>query len=204
MKLKKILPELVSAIVDEGFDLEPREVQTLSMPKIKSGGDTFIIAPKGSGKTTALVFGVIQQLKKAEGDAPRAIIMLRSKEKVEEMQVILETFDKNTDLRFFPVFDQGRILYQKDMIFGGIDILLGTPKRLNELMNTAGFPINQLKIFIVDDCEEIYSLRQNHVISRIGDAIPKAQLIVSANKWIDKFDILKTEIMKNPSLVEIK
>ncbi|MDA3928785.1 MAG: DEAD/DEAH box helicase [Prolixibacteraceae bacterium] len=202
MKLKKLTPELVSAIVEAGFDKEPKPIQTLSMPKIKSGADAYIIAPEGSGKTTALVFGVIQQLKKAEGDAPRAIIMVNSKEKVEEMQRMFETFDKHTDLRFFPVFDQGRILYQKDMIFGGIDILFGTPKRLNELMNTAGFPITQLKMFVVDDCETIYSVQQNHVIHRIGSAIPKAQFLIFANKWIDKFNMLDEQIMKNPSLVE--
>lgn len=204
MKLKKIIPELVSAIIDEGYNIEPREVQSLSMPKIKSGSDAFIVAPEGSGKTTALVFGVIQQLKKADGDAPRAIIMLSSKEKVEEMQSIFETFDKNTDLRFFPVFDQGRILYQKDMIFSGIDILFGTPKRLNELMNSAGFPINQVKMFVVDDCEIIFEQRLNHIINRFGDALPKAQIVMSACQWIEKFDVLTDKIMKNYTVIKLK
>lgn len=203
MNLKKLIPELVSAIIDQGYNVEPRAIQTLSMPKIKSGGDAYIIAPEGSGKTTALVFGIIQQLKKAEGNAPRAIIMLSSKEKVEEMQTVLEMFDKNTNLRFFPVFDQGRILYQKDMIYSGVDILFGTPKRLSELMNSAGFPVNQLKIFVVDDCEIIYAQRLNHIINRISDALPKAQIIISANEWSDKFDALSENVLKNPSIIEL-
>ena len=203
MKLKKLIPELVSAIIEEGYDSEPRVVQTLSMPKIKSGADAYVIAPEESGKTTAIVFGVIQRLKKAEGDAPRAIIMVNSKEKVEEMQAMFETFDKNTDLRFFPVFDQGRILYQKDMIYDGIDILIGTPIRLNELMNTAGFPLSKLQILAVDDAEQIFSARQQHVIYRIGDACEKSQFLIFANKWIDKFDLLTDRIMKNPQYLKV-
>lgn len=203
MKLKKILPELVDAIVDEGYDKEFKEVQTLSMPKIKSGGDLFVVAPKGYGKTTAIVFGIIQQLKKAEGDAPRAIIMVESKEKVDEMHRLFEMFDKNTDLRFFPVFDQGRLEYQKDMIFEGIDILFGTPKRLNELLNTAGFPLNQLKICVVDDCEHLYTNQQNHIIHRISDSAPKAQMLIFANKWMDKFEVLEEDVLKNPVILKM-
>lgn len=202
MKLKKILPELVSVIVEEGFDKEFKSVQTVSMPKIKSGTDVMLISPEKSGKTIAIVWAVIQQLKKAEGDAPRAIIMVESKEKVDEMHQLFETFDRNTNLRFFPVFDQGKIEYQRDMIFEGIDILFGTPKRLNELMNTAGFPINQLKLFVVDDCEKLYSTYQNHVIHRIADSVPKAQVVIFASKWIERFEVLEEEVLKNPQVIE--
>ena len=37
MKLKKLYPELVSGIIDQGFDKEPKEIQTNCIPKIKSG-----------------------------------------------------------------------------------------------------------------------------------------------------------------------
>ena len=86
MKLKKLTPELVSGLIDAGFDTEPREIQSTSIPKIKSGADLFIIAPESSGKSTAIVIGVIQQLKKAFEEAPRAIIMTATKEKAFEME----------------------------------------------------------------------------------------------------------------------
>ena len=70
MKLKKLIPQLASNIIDLSFDTEPREVQNQSIPKIKSGADIFAIAPEKAGKSTALLIGIIQQLKEPFEEAP--------------------------------------------------------------------------------------------------------------------------------------
>ena len=107
MNLKKLIPELVSGLIDEGFDKNPKKIQTKSIPQIKSGADLFIVAPVGSGKSTAIVIGVIQQLKKAYEEAPRAIIMAATKEKAFEFEAQFEMLGKHTNLRTFTAFDQG-------------------------------------------------------------------------------------------------
>ena len=48
------------------------------------------------------------------------------------MELISKQFEilaRRTDLRVFTVFDQGLIQYQKNMIYEGLDVLIGTPKR---------------------------------------------------------------------------
>ena len=111
MKLKKLLPELVSGIIDAGFDKAPKPIQTLSMPKIKSGADIYCIAPKDSGKTTAIVMGVIQQLKEEFEEAPRAIIITSTKEEAFAIEEQFEILGKRTNLRTFVAFDQGILQY---------------------------------------------------------------------------------------------
>ena len=64
MKLNKLIPSLAAAIEKAGFDKEFTEIENAAIPKIKSGADLYIIAPEGSGKTTAMVIGIIQQLKR--------------------------------------------------------------------------------------------------------------------------------------------
>ena len=93
---------------------------TTDVSKIKDA-DLYIIAPKASGKSTAIVMGVIQQLKAPFEEAPRAIIMVATKEKAFELEEQFEILGKHTELRTFTVFDQGVIQYQKDMIFEGLD-----------------------------------------------------------------------------------
>ena len=124
MKLKKLIPELVSGIIDAGFDTNPKEIESDCIPKIKSGADLFVISPDGSGKSSTIVISIIQQLKKAVDEVPRAIIITSSKEKAFEMEEQFSLLGKNTNLRTFVVFDNGILQYQKDMIYEGLDILI--------------------------------------------------------------------------------
>jgi superfamily II DNA/RNA helicase len=201
MNLKKLIPELVSGLNDAGFDNNPKKIQSTSIPQIKSGADLFIVSPKGSGKSTAIVIGVIQQLKELFEEAPRAIIMAATKEKAFELEAQFKVLGKHTNLRTFTVFDQGIIQYQKDMIFEGLDVLIGTPKRLNELAKISGICLTQMKMFVVDDAES-FTLDKYAMIYQIADSIDKSQFIMVANSWNKNFARLSERIMKNPKIIK--
>lgn len=201
MKLKKLIPELVTNIIDAGYDKEPTKIETLVIPKIKSRSDFYVVAPAGTGKSTAIAIGVIQQLKKAEEEVPRAIIMTATKEKAFEMEKLVKLLSRKTTLRSFVVFDEGIIQYQKDTIYEGLDILIGTPRRINELMSTTGIPMTRMQLLCVDDTEKIFSLGRQHIIYRVAGAIEKAQFVISANKWHDQFDKLTDTIMKSNIII---
>jgi superfamily II DNA/RNA helicase len=202
MKLKKLLPELVAGIVDAGYDKNPKVVQSESIPVIKSGADLFVIAPEESGKSTAIVIGIIQQLKKAFEEAPRAIVITATKEKAFELEEQFKQLGSHTNLRVFTVFDKGNIQYQKNMIYEGLDVLIGTPIRINELLNITGIPTTLLKVLAVDDAETLFPNNNHPVVYRFDDRTKKLQYLIFANKWHDKFEDLYERILKNP--VEIR
>lgn len=203
MRLKKMLPQLVDNIVNMGYDLEPREIQTKSIPKIKSSGDMYIIAPEGSGKSTAAAIGFIQQLKGEFEEAPRAIILVETREKAYLMEDLIKKLSKGTGLRTFVVFDAGKIIYQKDMIYEGLDILIGTPKRINELMSITGIPLTKMKMVVFDDAETIYRDRNQNFVYRFGDAVSRSQFIVVSSRYVDKFEFMNERMMKSPITVTI-
>ncbi|WP_068473555.1 DEAD/DEAH box helicase [Saccharicrinis aurantiacus] len=202
MKLKKLIPELASELINHEYDKEPREVQTVCIPKIKSGADMFVIAPEGSGKTTAIIISIIQQLKKPFEEAPRAIIMVESKAKAFAVEEQFDLLSKQTKLRSFIVFDEGIMQYQKDMIYEGVDVVIGTPKRIGELLSVQGIPMTKVKIFAVDDAEMLSPHLHHPVIYRIADGIEKSQFLFFANKWTDKFEKVEERMMKNPLIME--
>lgn len=202
MKLKKLLPALASAIINAGYDKEPREIQGLCIPKIKSGADLFIIAPKGAGKTTALVIGIIQQLKAAFEDVPRAIIMTSTKESAFEIEAMFDKLGQETDLRTFTVFDEGILQYQKDMVYAGTDVLIGTPKRLGELMNAMGINTQGIKIFAVDDTHSMSLNSYGQYIYRFADSLENAQFLIVADRWGENFERISQRIMKGALVVE--
>ncbi len=201
MNLKKLTPELVTALKEANFADEPKPIQSKSVPQIKSGADLFIVSPEGSGKTTAIVIGVIQRLKAQFEVAPRAIIMVATKEKVFEFEKQFDLLSKHTDLITFGVFDQGDMQYHKDMLFEGLDVLIGTPKRLNELAKVNAIRLTQCKMFVVDDVD---SFRQDKYdqIYMMAERFSKSQLIMVANSWNKNFPKLSERILKSPRIIK--
>lgn len=204
MKLKKLIPPLASTLINLGFDQNPKTIQSQGVPKIKSGADLFLIAPDKQGKSTALLIGLIQQLKEPFEEAPRAIVITASKEKAFKMEEQFQTLAKNTKLRSFVAFDQGIIQYQKDEIYDGLDVLFCTPKRLTELININGVPMTKIKILMVDDAIDFLRNSNHSIIYRIADGLKNPQIIVAANSWIDKFKAIEERIMKNPLQITVE
>jgi ATP-dependent RNA helicase RhlE len=202
MKLKKINEGLKESLIENGL-IEPNGMQVDTFSTLKSGGDCIIIAPPGSGKTTTIVINVIQQLVKEGEQSPRALIIVENKEKVLAMLALFEKFGKHTDLTVYGVHEKGDMEYDKNYISGGIDVLVGTPAKLNDMFSTAGFNVNRLKMFIIDDADAVLKLRHETKIMRISNSIARTQRVIFSETLSDRIDSLAEKMMEEPFLFEI-
>jgi len=203
MKLKKINEKLQKALVENGLT-EANVLQRETFSTLKSGADCIIIAPKGSGKSTTIVINVIQQLVAEGEESPRALIIVEDKIKVLEMETLFENLGSETNLRVYGVHDKGDLEYDKNYISTGIDVLIGTPNRLNEMFTTAGYNVNRLKMFIIDDADTILKLRHDTKIIRISNSIAKTQRIIFSEQLTERIEVLADKIMVEPFLFEIE
>lgn len=202
MKLKKINEKLQEGLIENGLT-EANALQQETFSTIKSGADCLIIAEDGSGKTTTIVLNVIQQLAKETEESPRALIIVEDKAKVLEMEALFEKYGKYTDLQVFGVHDKGDMEYDKNYISTGVDVLIGTATKLNDMFTTAGFNVNRLKMFILDDADPILRLRNETKIMRISNSISKTQRIVFADRMTDRIEILVDKMLIEPFVFEM-
>lgn len=197
MKLKKINEALQNALIEKGFT-EANELQQETFSTIKSGADCLIVAPKGSGKTTTIVLNVIQQLAGKQEESPRALIIVEDKAKVLEMEALFEEYGKYDPLEVYGVHDKGDTDYDKNYISTGIDVLIGTPNKLNDMFSTAGYNVNRLKMFILDDADPILKLRHETKIMRISNSIAKTQRIIFTEQYTERVAILADKMLLEP------
>jgi len=197
MKLKKIYDKLQEALIEDGLT-EANEMQQETFSTLKSGADCIVIAPKGSGKSTTIVLNVIQQLKQEGEESPRALIIVEDKTKVIEMEALFEKYGKYTDLRVYGVHDKGDMEYDKNYISTGIDVLIGTPNKLGEMFTTAGYNVNRLRMFILDDADPILKLRHETKIMRISNSITKTQRIIFSEVFSERIGILADKMLLEP------
>jgi superfamily II DNA/RNA helicase len=197
MKLKKINEALQNALIEKGLT-EANELQQETFSTIKSGADCLIIAPKGSGKSTTIVLNVIQQLAGKQEESPRALIIVEDKAKVLEMEALFEEYGKYDPLEVYGVHDKGDTDYDKNYISTGIDVLIGTPNKLNDMFSTAGYNVNRLKMFILDDADPILKLRHETKIMRISNSIAKTQRIIFTEQYTERVAILADKMLLEP------
>jgi superfamily II DNA/RNA helicase len=197
MKLKKINEALQNALIESGLT-EANGLQQETFSTIKSGADCLIVAPKGSGKTTTIVLNVIQQLAGKQEESPRALIIVEDKAKVLEMEALFEEYGKYEPLEVYGVHDKGDTDYDKNYISTGIDVLIGTPNKLNDMFSTAGYNVNRLKLFILDDADPILKLRHETKIMRISNSIAKTQRIIFTEQYTERVAILADKMLLEP------
>jgi len=202
MKLKKINEKLQDGLIENGLT-EANALQLETFSTIKSGADCIIISPEGSGKTTTIVINVIQQLAGKTEESPRALIIVEDKAKVLEMVELFNKYGKYTDLEIYGVHEKGDMDYDKNYISTGIDVLIGTPVKLNDMFTTAGYNVNRLKMMILDDADPILKLRNETKIMRISNSIAKVQRIIFAEELTERIEILADKMLLEPYLFDM-
>ncbi|HEY3372416.1 MAG TPA: DEAD/DEAH box helicase [Prolixibacteraceae bacterium] len=200
---EKLDSQLLEVLTEIGFN-ESTELERICIPRIKSGHDLMCIAAKGAGKTTAIVVTVLQKLKSSLADVPRAIILVPNKERGAEMKAEFDRLGQYTDLRVNTACDDQKIDDQKDKIYMGSDVVIGTPKRMNLIYSLYALNLSSVKIFAIDDAELVIKSINYLQIDRLSESMPKAQKIAFASdltEWLDRFS---NEFMNIQEVIEIE
>lgn len=147
--------------------------------------------------------------------APRAIIIEPSRELAEQTLKCIENFKQYlADPKVNELLVVGGIA-AKDQIQalrGGVDIVVGTPGRLEDLISSNELILSQVRFFILDEADGLLSQGHNDLIIRIYNQIPKVspegnrlQMIV-CSATLHSFDVKKLaeKIMHFPTWVDLK
>ena len=201
MFFKKILPQL-----DENLHaneiVEPNDLQKLIIPKIKGGQNINVLADKGSGKTTIALTMVINKLKHPQGDNPRALIFVKDKVSALELEQLFNKLAHKTELRAYPVFEEQQLDKQKDAIYLGVDVVIGTPERLAKLYYLNGLNLRELQMFIVEDADFLKTSALHSEIIRISESINKCQYLILSGQTNNRIDRIKASINEKGYRIE--
>lgn len=201
MQLKKINPKLQQALIECGLT-DANEMQQETFSTLKSGADAVIQSPNGSGKSTTIVLNVIQRLEKPVGESTRALVIVENKEKVMEVVELFQKLGNYNDLRVIGAHEKGDIDYDKNQISLGMDVLIGTPTKINDMFSSAGFNMNTIKMFVVDDADVLFRNRMDAIILRLSLSVEKTQRLFFCSTITERVEILADKIMIEPVFFE--
>lgn len=196
MKLKKINLVLQENLSKEAL-VEPTILQKSTFGKIKSGQDLVLIAPKEEGKTTALIIAALQRVEAPIDDmiATRVLIVVKDKFEVERLVEEFNTLGAKMGIRVYGVHNHTDLDEDKNLMSLGNDILIGTAERLNEMFSGAGFDVNQLKMYIIDDLDQQLRNRLEPRLYRLSESIGKTQRLYLATEYIEQMEMFIEKTM---------
>ncbi|UUV21485.1 DEAD/DEAH box helicase [Paenimyroides aestuarii] len=194
MNLKKINPNLKQALAEKGLTEAPAVIKE-AFGTIKSGNDVVLVIENQEERAEAIAISVIQRLEKAFMLSPRALVIVEDKPQALEMEALFKELAKYTNLRIFMTHDKTDLDEDKNQISLGIDVLIGTPERLSFMFGNAGFDVNQLKMLVINNTDELLRLRHDSRLYRLSESIGKTQRMYVTQQETERLEIFVDKTM---------
>jgi ATP-dependent RNA helicase RhlE len=199
----KLTKSVQKAITEIGF-IEPTPIQEQAIPAIKSGKDVLGIAQTGTGKTAAYLLPILTYLVKAEGEDPRVLILVPTRELSIQVGEDIEELAQFTNIRHAAIY--GGIGWTKhaEMITPGIDILVATPGRLMDLYQHNVLSLKKVKTLVIDEADRMLDMGFLPQLKAIFDILPmrKQNLLFSAT-FNEKVEKIAEEFLDFPERIEV-
>ncbi|XP_075940134.1 ATP-dependent RNA helicase DDX1-like [Anarhichas minor] len=152
---------------------------------------------------------------KASSNAPKSLILEPPKEFAEQTLNNVKQCGKYVDnpkLRNLLVIGGVAAKDQLAALEQGIDIVVGTPGRLDDLISTGKLSLSQVRFLVLDECDGLLSAGYTDFINRIHNQIPqvtsdgKRLQVIVCSATLHSFDVkkLSERIMHFPTWVDLK
>jgi superfamily II DNA/RNA helicase len=145
---------LVTVLNKQGFT-EPFPIQTATIQDAAAGRDVAGRAPTGSGKTLAFGLPILATVEQAQPNRPKALILAPTRELAEQIRRDLAPYGKAMRRQVFAIYGGVRYQAQKDWMRRGVDVLVATPGRLEDLIEQGSVDLSEVTIVAVDEADRM-------------------------------------------------
>ena len=147
---------IIKAIDNMGFE-EPSKIQEEVIPVLIDGYDVIGQAQTGTGKTLAFGAPILNNLTPSPGEI-KSIILTPTRELSIQVNDELNRIAKYTNLKLLPVYGGQPIERQISAIKRGIDIIVGTPGRVLDLMRRRIIDLSHIEFLVLDEADEMLDM----------------------------------------------
>jgi len=202
-------PPLVNAIERLGHDA-PTRVQREAIPVVLKGGDAWVSAATGSGKTAAFVLPLLERLSRAERQTPRPVrvlVLAPTRELATQIEGAFASYGSGLPQKLKTCALFGGVSENPQMMAlrGGADIVVATPGRLLDLVAKNALRLSQLETLVLDEADRLLSLGFGDELTRILELVPRTRqtLLLSAT-FPPAVDALARGLLANPTRIRVE
>lgn len=199
---------ILSAVSSEGYE-SPTPIQAQAIPFALEGRDIMASAQTGSGKTAAFLLPTLQRLTKRSekpGKGPRALVLTPTRELAAQVEKNALAYAKN--MRWFrtvSIVGGASFGYQTRALSKPVDLIVATPGRLMDLMQSGKVDFARLEVLILDEADRMLDMGFIDDIETIVEATPAdRQTLLFSATWDGAVGKLARKLTQDPEVVEVE
>ena len=191
----------------EGYST-PTPIQTKAIPPVLLGGDLLGIAQTGTGKTAAFALPILTHLANNPKPAPhkgcRVLVLTPTRELASQIAKSFKVYGSNLGFKVSVVFGGTAPRPQIRALSEGIDILIATPGRLLDHMNTGAAKLHDTEILVLDEADQMLDMGFVKPIRTVVANIQKnRQTLFFSATMPNEIRRLSREFLTNPTEVSV-
>ena len=200
-------PEIMQSIRRAGFQ-KPTPIQSQSWPIILQGIDLIGIAQTGTGKTLSyLMPGFIhihsQPVSRKQRNGPGMLVLTPTRELALQVEAECSKY-LYKGLKSVCIYGGGNRKGQIQDVTKGVDIIIATPGRLNDLQMNNFVNLRSITYLVLDEADKMLDLGFEHQIMKILlDVRPDRQTVMTTASWPDSTRRLAQSYLKQPMIVYV-
>jgi ATP-dependent RNA helicase RhlE len=167
---------ILGALVAEGYTA-PTPIQLQAIPPVLGGRDLCGVAQTGTGKTAAFALPILQRLSGvAQRPAPhtcRALVLSPTRELASQIADSFRAYGARMPLSTAVVYGGVPIGRQRQQLARGVGILVATPGRLLDLIETRSLFLSSVQVLVLDEADRMLDLGFIHALKRIVKLVPR-------------------------------
>ena len=194
--------EIVKAIDDLKFKYTT-EIQSKAIPIMKEGRDLMGLSQTGSGKTLAFAIPIIETINSSK--KVEALVLCPTRElalQIEEVFFKLTKYRK--DLNILSVYGGSSIENQMRALRKGVNIVIGTPGRVMDLIKRKCLHLEALKMAVLDEADEMLNMGFKEDVEEIFKYTPDYKQVALFSATMPKEIVnISKNIQKDPEIIRI-
>ncbi|KAI1690581.1 DEAD/DEAH box helicase domain-containing protein [Ditylenchus destructor] len=200
--------------LDESIDKEI-EGGAQAIPPALGGADLMVSSRTGSGKTASFILPALQQVLSARADraagnktktiGPRVLVLAPTRELAMQVAKSAMTYGRHIQgLRVATVLGGMPYAHQLRALSGPLDILIATPGRLLDHINSGRCKLENVTMFVIDEADRMLDMGFIDDINFVAQQIPASrQTLMYSATFAGNTGRLASQLMKDPQRIDV-
>ena len=200
-------PFLLKAIEDQQYKA-PTPIQEQAIPALMGGRDILAISKTGSGKTAGYILPILEKLQvkavKSERNV-RVLVVVPTRELAIQVNDSFKAFSIYLPYTVKTMAVYGGVSINPQMMkLHGTDVLIATPGRLLDLVDSKAVYLSEVDILVLDEADKILNLGFQEEMEKIFDLLPRRRqnVLLSATLSND-VNVIQAHLLDQPVVIDI-
>lgn len=196
-------PQLVQAVTERGYNT-PTPIQQAVIPVMLSGQDVLGQAQTGTGKTAAFSLPILHNITPNLGSV-QALVLAPTRELGIQVAEAMEVYGRYRNISVLAVYGGQPYGPQIRSLKRGVDVVVGTPGRLLDLLKRNKLDLSQVQTVVLDEADEMLSMGFIEDIEAILQATPSTRQTALFSATLPRpIRQLADNYMKQPQAITIE